>query len=195
LLTLVIALFSFDVARGYIIDQHWERPQSPYDWDSLSILNGQPLGQEFTAGADSITAVAVSLTYFGDPPSGIASITAKIRNSTITGSIVTSATLTLEDPLDEWWYFDFGQEVPITAGNRYVVDVSISVGSQYWSWNSWEDSDNIGVPGRMIYYGEYYNPGGPDVPFAFGFRTYTVPEPTTVILLGLGGLALLRKRR
>jgi len=191
---LIIPLFAFDLAQGYIIDQHWERPASPYNYDSTSILNGQPMGQEFTPGADTITAVAVSLTYWDDPPSGIASITAAIRESTITGAIVASANLTLEYPTDEWWFFDFGEEVPITSGNQYVVDVSMQAGSEYWSWNAWEDSDNIGVPGRMIYSGDWYIVS-PDVSYAFGFRTYTIPEPTTLVLLGFGGLALLRKRR
>ena len=199
-LILIITLFNVDVSwSDYIIDQSWERPESPYGWDSMSIRNGEPLGQEFIAGADSITAVALSISYSDFNPCGPTSFTAKIRNSTITGTVIALSTITLENqfetqanPSDEWRYFDFEEAFSIIPGNRYVIDLSIPTGSEYWCWNSWEDSDNIGIPGRIIYSGEYYDPGG-EVDSAFGFRTYTVPEPATLLLFSFGCLILRRK--
>ncbi len=35
----------------------------------------------------------------------------------------------------------------------------------------------------------------PGYDFDFGFRTWSIPEPTTLLLLGLGGLGLISKRR
>ena len=189
-LILIITLLNVDVLCGdYIIDQSWERPNSPYIYSAYSIRNTAPLGQEFTPSVNIITGAAISIKDCSDSsPSGIATIEVKIRNNTIDGSIVTSASLTLENPTYEWWYFDFGDQVPIIPGNLYVIDTSIIAGSDFWSWNSWEDSDNIGLPGRLIHHGIPCD----DDWGAFGFRTYTIPEPATFLLFGLGGLALRR---
>jgi hypothetical protein len=194
---LTVILFNVNVlADDYIVDRSWERPASPYNHSSWSIKNNQSLGQEFTAGADTITALALSISYFDSNPCGNTSFTAKIRNSTITGAVVASCTITLDNlfetdsnPSDEWRYFDFKEAIPVIPENRYIIDLSIPIGSAYWSWNGWEDSDNIGLPGRQIVWGNIYDNGE-----AFGFRTYTVPEPSMILLLGFGA-SLLRKRR
>jgi len=192
-LILINALLTTNVLGDYIIDQHWEKPGSPHNEEGRSILNQSPLGQEFTPEADIITVVEIAIDDV-DLPSETVSITTKIRDNTITGPIVASATLTLESPSDvvNWWHFDFGEEIVVTAGNRYVIDVSIPMGSARWSWQAWEDSDGIGIPGRRIVSGNYLSETDN---LAFGFRTYTVPEPATLFLFGLGGLGLLRKRR
>jgi len=196
-LILISALLTTNVLGDYIIDQHWEEPESPHGFYSFSILNTAPLGQEFTAGADCITAAEIFISNpFAPPPGELASITVKIHESTITGSVLASSTVTLETPpYESWWYFDFGEEVPITHSNPYVIDVSMSEGSVYWSWDSWEDSDGIGVPGRMIVGGGYHDPGGEETDYAFGFRTYTIPEPATLLLFGFGCLILRGRRR
>jgi hypothetical protein len=139
---------------------------------------------------NNITAVELSITDFGFLlPSGIATVDVKIRDNTIQGSVLASGTSTFETVPDEWLYVDFGGSFPLTVGNRYVIDVSMLSGSQFWCWNSWNDADGIGLPGRLIRSGQFLDPD-----YAFGFRTYAVPEPATLFLLGFGAVILRRKR-
>jgi hypothetical protein len=191
LFALLITAFGLNKSWGDVIDQRWEEPVSSHDRSSWSIKNNAPIGQEYNAGMNNITAVELSITDFGDPPSGIATIDVKIRDDTIQGDILASGSATFETVPDEWVYVDFGGVLPLTAGNRYVIEVSMPSGSEYWSWNSWDDADGIGLPGRQIIQGNIYTSEN----MAFGFRTYAVPEPATLLLLGLGGFVLLRKKR
>jgi hypothetical protein len=187
---LFITAFGLNTSWGDVIDQQWERPSASYDYVNWSILNGSPIGQEYTAGMNNITGVELSISD-SYPPSGIAAIDVKIRDDTIQGPVLASGTTTFKTVPDEWLYVDFGGSFSLTEGNRYVIEVFMPSGSQYWSWNSWNDADGIGLPGRQIINGNPYTYDNK----AFGFRTYAVPEPATLLLLGLGGLALLRKYR
>lgn len=54
---------------------------------------------------------------------------------------------------------------------------------------------NFGFPSGAYEGGELWEDNTPFEVFDLAFRTWVVPEPTTIAFLGLGGLALLRKRR
>ncbi|MFZ0033572.1 MAG: PEP-CTERM sorting domain-containing protein [Sedimentisphaerales bacterium] len=103
-----------------------------------------------------------------------------------------------------WDSIDFlPEDVFLTAGNMYAIVF-------------WNDDQEVQVaPSNAVlinWYGDPYHGGtiwawapttGWEVANAFGppgdadmaFRTWMVPEPATLFLFGLGGLALLRKRR
>ncbi len=170
----IALLFGVLQANGStIVDQRWERPD-PYIWggSSHSIYLNSPVGQEFTPTVDNI--IGVELPIGGStqnmPPGEIPPIIVKIRDDVITGNIVATTTLTPSGGL--WRYFDFGEAISITIGNRYVIDVSQPefVGVN-WMWKGWYDTNYIGIPGRRIINGVVG--GGTS---AFGFRTYAISE-------------------
>jgi hypothetical protein len=190
LFSLFITAFESRTSLGDVIDQRWEIPNSSYSWFSYSVKNGSPIGQEFTAGMNNITGVELSMDLVTNPPDNTATFNIVIRDDTIQGQILASGTNTFTSTSDEWlWlYFDFGGPVPLSVGNRYVIEASMSSGSEFWTWNAWTDADGIGLPGRLIRDGEFAYPD-----YTFGFRTYAVPEPVTILLLGLGA-AIIRKK-
>ena len=191
LFSLFVTTFDLSKSYGDVIDQRWEIPNSPYAWESCSIKNNSPIGQEFTSGMNNITGVELSIRD-AYPPSGIATVDVTIRNDTIQGPILASGTNTFTSTSDKWlWlYFDFGGSVPLSVGNRYVIEASMSSGSEFWCWNAWKDADGIGLPGRLIRDGEFLDKG-----YAFGFRTYAIPEPGTILLLGIGAAIANKKAK
>jgi hypothetical protein len=68
------------------------------------------------------------------------------------------------------------------TGSSISIDLTLGGTTHYWNY-----SDTSGNP-----YGSDYNAAEGDLG---DLTIYTVPEPATVALLGLGGLLLLRRRR
>jgi formylglycine-generating enzyme required for sulfatase activity len=75
-------------------------------------------------------------------------------------------------------------------------------GGNVWEWNETLIGSNRGLRGGSANYSDNYLTSyvrkdyNPDYErYDIGFRVTSVPEPATLLLLGLGGLALLRKRR
>ena len=150
---------------------------------------------------NSISSVelAISADFLNQQPGEIAAITVRIRENTITGNILRQATVdaaadtafmnTISGAKGwEWLEFDLGSSVPLTAGNMYVIEAWVpEMGALNWLWEGWVD-DGSGLPGSAI------SAGDPSTGTAArGFRTYYVPEPGTIFLLGLGGLFLRRR--
>lgn len=77
-------------------------------------------------------------------------------------------------------------------------------GGNLWEWNETVIGSDYGTRGGTFFsYGSYMlaseRIAGPRVPtfehLDFGFRVIQVPEPTSILLLTLGGLALVRRKR
>lgn len=189
-LSLIILIFTAGLSYGDVIDQEWKRPSTGDETRiSFSIANNAPIGQEFTPEMDNITGVDLSLKDFRDPlGTDDTTIEVRIREETIDGVIIASGITTFTTVVRTWMHFDLDGPVPLIPGNLYVIEAVMLVGSEFWTWHSWADTDGLGLPGRLIASGVFAEPDN-----AFGFRTYAVPEPGTILLLGFGAL-LLRKK-
>ena len=83
-----------------------------------------------------------------------------------------------------------GLSLSLAAGTRYWIGLSTSDGSSaYWVWEG--DASGIGVAGQYFYNtitAPVANPSS-DGPYQMqigGTPAGTIPEPTSVVLLGLG---------
>jgi hypothetical protein len=119
-LAAVLCLFPTGVlANDLVKDQYNEG--DPFDKGTIDLL--EPIGQEFVPSLSPLVGVEVYLntmnTGYGD-----ATITVNIREGTIDGVLVGTASQPVSDPWDGWLYFEFASPVPVTTGATYVLEVA-----------------------------------------------------------------------
>ena len=171
------------------------------DWGTVMWGDRPARGQTFTTGSDvgGYTLNSISYQSGSDRTDNR---TYSIRVGTISGSDITdiaseSTGSTGEDLLtDEWATWSFDTPVSLAANTLYGIDVVISSGSGHTNYRNTGnpyadgtgyDSGGGGAAGATI------NTGGYDRVFHLDIEA--VPEPSTTALLGLGGLALILRRR
>lgn len=177
--------------QGLLIDQ--SNTPSPasfgFRYWALSYLGAAPIGQEFVPSFDSLDFVDLMLYGGGGTSTGTFAI--RVHADSITAPILATSLPTLRnDGLERVTHFEFGSTVPLTAGNRYVIELSqLSVDS--WEWGVAETGGGYDS-GRMVWGGLPSVQGG-DLWFREGT---VVPEPTVGALLavGIAFLSLFRNR-
>lgn len=100
--------------------------------------------------------------------------------------------MTYADP-ETWIRWTFDTPIAVVPGNKYVLyytPLSGSMGTGHSMTDVYDGGYQIVSFGHLApgNWNQYY---GQDM----AIRTYGTPEPATIALLGLGGLALLRKKR
>jgi len=118
------------------------------------------------------------------------------------GTLVPGAQFTPQSPLTSGSSlhvvtFDNSTPVTLAPNTDYDVVVSAHTLDGYWAWGL-QQGTGVAGPGGQILPGtvDLREQGWVSVSGSFGFdlQGSVVPEPSTFMLIGLGGVALLRKR-
>ena len=185
----LVCLWVGSVEGTLILDQ--EQNLHSGDISILASLGFEKVGQSFTAG---ITGALEQIDMgFSDHINGDGTVEI-FSGSGSSGALLQTVTVQIYSE-------DNGQ----VNYNSLNVNVSVESGQQYtflFEPNplTMPDPYNVGVgwtdpyPGGMMVTVENGDPVGYSA-YDLVFRTWVIPEPGTVFLLALGGLALLRKRR
>jgi hypothetical protein len=166
------------VADTLILDQKQET------WGAhAQIQSNEPIGQSFIPTLSPLAAVDVHI-YTINPGVGDDTITCRIRDSTIGGTILGTASQLVADGFEGWVQFIFLQPILVNPGSTYVIELDANLATFAWSYvdgNPYPDGGSI-VQG---------NP--PEDEFDRTFRTYSLPYTVPVggVITSVDKLAML----
>ena len=173
----VTAIFFFArTAKANIqIDQSnlpiWEGGWTAMSWDK---------SQTFQPGLPILTGVDIDI-YNANQHLGDDTITVEILKFDV---VLATASQLVTAGFDGLLHFDFPTEVYVNIGETYLLSVPGTKDTFGWKYAG--DT----YPNGIMFLGGVSKPDQDWL-----FQTYGIPEPATLFLLGLGSLALLRKRK
>jgi hypothetical protein len=153
-----------------------------------SISNDILVWQEFTPTMDSLGQVDLLLERSSLPYEAVVSFEIRKDSSIIWDTSFSSHIIPYGE---EVWFEVAIPNITLIPEETYQLCLTSTLtpeensGNLVW-WGAIDDPYSRGDSSFSVY---------SRTPFDFGFRTWVVPEPATVSLLALGGLALLRKRK
>jgi hypothetical protein len=149
---------------------------------------------QFTSGASGILDTVRVVTFYAGGSTGNMHVTLHQDNA---GSIGSS--------MIDWSYFDNTGGDHFTTLNNPFPFVTLSAGTKYWirmsaedtMWHGWNFAPLTTPAGRVAWSQDAINWNYADgaTLMAFDVTVSPVPEPGTMIALGLGASALLARRR
>lgn len=162
------------------------------------------VGVNFTVGAANL-----SVTHLGFQDANLDGLASShlVGIWDNSGTLIASATIqsgTASTLVDNWRYESLAGPVTLFAGLDYTIGGFVSNAGDVWSDNggsaSVTSSSDITVNQEVFVGSTFTRPtsigGGDSLRWAPANATFTsVPEPSSTALLGLGGLALLLRRK
>ena len=113
-------------AATEILDQKQEITDGRYQ-----IQAGEPMGQAFIPTLTPLTSVEVHIETAN--PGSDDTITCRIRDSTIDGAILGTASQLVTDGFEGWLRFTFDPPITVTPGSTYFIELDANAAT--FSWN------------------------------------------------------------
>jgi hypothetical protein len=156
------------------------------DGGGYQVNSFEPIGQTFTAEDPQVHAGLSFAVINSQFPNDDAVEYSLFEGNGVGGALVASTSFNLVDGFAGFHLADFSS-VALTVGNPYTLVASIQGDSPYWAVNS---SNTPYAGGNGVTGGQ---PTGQK--FALNVVPVAVPEPLSLALLGVGGVAVLARRR
>jgi len=168
----VVVLFALSSAQNVFaatLDQKQE--QNPYN-AMAQILSNSPIGQEFKPSLPTLEAVEVEIGTMNS--GGDDTVTLIIREGTITGTVIATASMLLVQGFGGWVHFAL-TPVSVTPESTYVIQLQATKNTFGWSYSS-----SLVAPFLDAYTrGVAIELGSPEPTDDYCFRTYgsaAIPE-------------------
>jgi hypothetical protein len=176
------------------VDQHNDG-FAPNLFDNIQALG--PIGQQFVPTASSLNFVELHTQDFAAGNNFSAALSVLIRDGTINGPVVGASRVVVPPAgfFEGVTHFDFDKPVTLQPSPEHIYVIQV-LADPVHTWGVGRTDEGVGLDtypaGKPIIFGAPEDPGTADLWFREG---RTVPEPSSVVLLGLGALALAAARR